>query len=475
MWPRVFFVATIAARLFLPCGGDAAATTTAGAGVAVHFYAGRGGGAGGPGVACAHDRAVLRVDAAFDLLRARCAQEQEDADDLTEPWVGVRYTPLQQDVPVHDFAGVLERDTGGEVARFQLCTPGVRRAMRLEQDIRRPRAPRQVIWCSVDQHLCKKPEPAEAIGKGLFGAMDEDESQSTLSITFDQSTNMPPVEGVAGVDSVLSFSARIGKDYTGEWLSPRKLLITLVDTTDRADRTQLSVGNLNVYFVAKVPDDDDEALQTELAHKKAELAEQIAVLRSTNVSLRLARPGFYTAFYVNHHNLNNPQQQQQQQQQQQEEQATTTTTPTPTSTPATSISPSIPSATTSTNDRVVEVRACDDLVVGTTEAKTIRLGGNASSHAHQPDVNLPLMPFFAPVGVLSLDGTRSIRLPQKGFGNHHAWSMSMWLYIAEDSTGTHRGIFYKGPIPSDGHRTPSVWLLPHARQISLRFLSEGQL
>ena len=30
----------------------------------------------------------------------------------------------------------------------------------------------------------------------------------------------------------------------------------------------------------------------------------------------------------------------------------------------------------------------------------------------------------------------------------------------EDSTGQHRALFFKGPNPNDGHRTPSVWLNP---------------
>jgi hypothetical protein len=84
------------------------------------------------------------------------------------------------------------------LARFPLCTERVQEILDLSEKLLQPKQPRQTIWCSLDADLCTKPAATEAIGKGLFGGPDEDPSQSSLSITFDQSTNTPNIEGNEG-------------------------------------------------------------------------------------------------------------------------------------------------------------------------------------------------------------------------------------------------------------------------------------
>ena len=392
-------------------------------------------------VVCTHDRAVLTIVTPFHFLRTHCQAVAEPPgqphqNNPSEPWVDVDFKARDLPSLGASYELTTDQDANGAragAARFHLCTAAVRRALLLEKEILRPPKPRQVIWCSLDKDLCRKPVPVEAIGTGLFGEVSEDEAHSTLTITFDQSTNMPPVEGVAGVNSVLSFSAKIGKDYTGEWLSPRKLRVTLLDTTGRDDRSKLAVGALNVYFVSRVPQTEDMQRQAAIAKKKAKLSEYISTLQSTNFTLPLARPGFYeAALHVN----------QARRQVGYRSQIT------------------------------MEAHACGDIAVGEIDTDQIYISKGGASK-REAEVNLPMIPFYAPNGIISLDGTRAMRLPSKHFGS--AWSISMWIFIAEDSTGTHRGIFYKGPIPSDGHRTPSVWLLPDSRQISIRFSQEDNM
>lgn len=45
-------------------------------------------------------------------------------------------------------------------------------------------------------------------------------------------------------------------------------------------------------------------------------------------------------------------------------------------------------------------------------------------------------------------------------------SVMMWLLLLEDSTGAYRSIIYKGT--GNAHRTPSLWLLPHSRQLTFQ-------
>ena len=42
----------------------------------------------------------------------------------------------------------------------------------------------------------------------------------------------------------------------------------------------------------------------------------------------------------------------------------------------------------------------------------------------------------------------------------------LWLLLLEDSTGAYRSIIYKGT--GNAHRTPSLWLLPHSRQLTFQ-------
>jgi hypothetical protein len=54
-----------------------------------------------------------------------------------------------------------------------------------------------------------------------------------------------------------------------------------------------------------------------------------------------------------------------------------------------------------------------------------------------------------------------------------SFSVSMWLYLATDSDGSHRALMYKGLGGGHQERTPSVWVQPHSRVVALRASVDG--
>ncbi|HSA98338.1 MAG TPA: hypothetical protein VLF17_04595 [Candidatus Nitrosotenuis sp.] len=70
-----------------------------------------------------------------------------------------------------------------------------------------------------------------------FVADDPDNSDSvfsngdTLTIRFDESTNQPSVATKADIDRLFTFSQSIGDDYTGAWVQPNTMTITIVDAS----------------------------------------------------------------------------------------------------------------------------------------------------------------------------------------------------------------------------------------------------
>ncbi|KAH8053532.1 hypothetical protein JL722_9374 [Aureococcus anophagefferens] len=48
-------------------------------------------------------------------------------------------------------------------------------------------------------------------------------------------------------------------------------------------------------------------------------------------------------------------------------------------------------------------------------------------------------------------------------------SLAFWIYVAEEPSGAHRGVFFKGDVGRlGGARTPSAWLLPDSNRLALR-------
>ena len=353
---------------------------------------------------CTNDRLDLHIGCALAFLKSSCTLP-------APPWIGIYHIPPTSSssirtLPTSPFADATP------LAKFHLCTERVKTLLKLQKELAAPNEPRQVIWCSLDADLCKKPTAVEAIGRGLFGAPHEDPSNSLLTITFDQSTNMPNVEGNKGVESVLSFSEKVGTNYTGIWTSPRTLEIILTNATGGAPRIKLGLGKLQVYFVAKIPDND--VINAEKENRRAKLKEGMENIETgrelSRRSLRLSLSGQHVI--VIHH----------------------------------SVHPG--------SERVadqVNIEHCGDLVLGRSSSANLLFSqvstADADSLTVKHDVEtmvFPLPELYAPSGVFSMDGTRSVRLPNIMLEPHRdGWSVSMWLFLTEDSTGKHRGLFYK--------------------------------
>ena len=85
-------------------------------------------------------------------------------------------------------------------------------------------------------------------------------------------------------------------------------------------------------------------------------------------------------------------------------------------------------------------------------------------------------------GVLSFDGTLfhkvSSDLVPDISGNateqepDRSFYVSLLVYLTQDATGEHRGLFFKGQTVVD--RTPSLWLLPNTNQVTYRVVSKNR-
>merc|ERR1712036_80498 len=68
-----------------------------------------------------------------------------------------------------------------------------------------------------------------------------------ITVVFDRHTNVPAVSTKTGVDAVFGFSATLGTNYTGVWLSLSVLELELTTVYDRFndDHTTLSFADIN--------------------------------------------------------------------------------------------------------------------------------------------------------------------------------------------------------------------------------------
>ena len=132
---------------------------------------------------------------------------------------------------------------------------------------------------------------------------------------------------------------------------------------------------------------------------------------------------------------------------------------------------------------------CGEYVTGgfdtTVSAPVSNMGaaGDTPSSKLVPTPPPPPAPPAPPIIILqtitALSDSRPIRVPHENLlmppsatdGDSagpvlESVSVMMWLLLLEDSTGAYRSIIYKGT--GNAHRTPSLWLLPHSRQLTFQ-------
>jgi hypothetical protein len=94
-------------------------------------------------------------------------------------------------------------------------------------------------------------------------------NDDTITVRFDEPTNQPAVATKANLDTVFTFSQNLGADYTGRWVDPSILLITIRDSTGAAPpvigtfRVSVNlVGNLKNAAGTSLPSDSQSSALT---------------------------------------------------------------------------------------------------------------------------------------------------------------------------------------------------------------------
>jgi len=86
----------------------------------------------------------------------------------------------------------------------------------------------------------------------VFGAGD------TITVSFAEDTNTPTASTKADIDNLFAYTQILGADYTGFFIDPATLVITIVDTTDsEIDAQSIGTFRLQVNFGADLKDADN--------------------------------------------------------------------------------------------------------------------------------------------------------------------------------------------------------------------------
>lgn len=377
---------------------------------------------------CVFDRVAIEWHVPFSLYRKHCEIHPKNSLTLNILMKGKNMKNSDSDKKINNGASkVLNNNDNKKVfATYDLCTEKVKYLIDEQKDLVGPPKLRQVVWCALDEDLCNEPKVASAFATGWFGELT-DNSPTSLIITFDQPTDMPDVSNESGIDNILSFSENIGQNYSGTWVNEKVLKLVVTNQTGSAQREKLKIGTLAVRLRKKVIEIPPEVLN----EKWAKLNESIVGIESGMLNVRFSNPGSFSLVL---HSSADPM-----------------------------IIATAPSLFYS--NKSVSAKHCKNEVIlaENLDDDTIRLGKSS--------------PYYNIRGVISINGDQGITLPPHVLPDRtfDSWTIQMWVYLMEDSTGQHRALFFKGPNPNDGHRTPSVWLHPHSRHLSLRITTKNHM
>lgn len=245
-------------------------------------------------------------------------------------------------------------------------------------------------------------------------------------LLFSEDTNALSVKSTEEVQTFLLFSSDL--TFTGQWLSPRRLLLRFHSANDEAREAAPQTFKLKTRTTEAVPESSG--------------VQQTTVDRDESLSLRLGQAGEFTAQAF--HGL-------------------------------LSTGPTI-----KTNSSSFFVRECAHSTIIhhlDEEEPEVALAS--------PVMDSMMIPFYQMKGIIALSSRHAIRISHHHLPNVHndkeqqqqrnqkdtgTWSLSFWLYLMPSSTddATYRTLFYKGQQHAQQHRTPSAWILPHSNHITLR-------
>jgi len=115
----------------------------------------------------------------------------------------------------------------------------------------------------------------------------------------------------------------------------------------------------------------------------------------------------------------------------------------------------------------VFIEPCDSAYIVMDPSRT--LTDTATASGSTDEIVRSTAPSFAIHGVLTHGGDEAFVLPHESIQMETlgSWSLSLWVFLTEDSTGDFRTLFFNG----DGEgqqRTPSAWWKPDERRLVLR-------
>lgn len=116
----------------------------------------------------------------------------------------------------------------------------------------------------------------------------------------------------------------------------------------------------------------------------------------------------------------------------------------------------------------VVVEFCDDAVIRDMD----RVNEAQAPEVDDDDVWLELGGIYASTGHQHVSLPPE-ELPLTALGD---WGLEFWLYVEDEPTGAHRGLFFKGDVDRlGGQRTPSAWLAADSNRVALRVSTDKGL
>ncbi|DAZ96302.1 TPA: hypothetical protein N0F65_008335 [Lagenidium giganteum] len=281
------------------------------------------------------------------------------------------------------------------------------------------------IRCEFDEEFCRPKVVAIDLPE-VKGEEDTLDVNHTLLITFADDTNQPDATSRIAIQQFLVFDEYIGDELRGTWLDPRRLQIRVVAIErDRIKSLRELMTKLVHTRVILSPTESD--LEGN--------AKQRTV--TTNARFRLEPTG-EVRFRV----------------------------------------------TVGAERQALALTQSPSLIINACQSVTFVRWPQSDQQTPTKQAGRGVAAFGVPSaapssvinGMLSHGGDHGALISHEDIQMEHpgSWSLSMWLFLTEDSTGSFRTLFFHGNGTGQ-HRTPSAWLRPDDRKLVLRVSTEADM
>lgn len=256
----------------------------------------------------------------------------------------------------------------------------------------------------------------------------------SIVLEFKAPTNRPEVGSISDVNAIVTFSEYLGDNFTGNWsLNGRFLILRVleVDKTKLKPARLLMNGLLATTLVGHQHRGVDATIQHSIQRAEYNL----------KLNFRIERPSTYQ---IRVHESN-----------------------------------SVGVSSLSILSPILHVLLCDksDIILQDESALSRfdshhRVLYEFDAKAEPASMYSTISPTLFIRGVLTVGSNENFIVPESALrsvegSNAGSWSISMWVLLTEDSTGSFRTLFFHGD-GSREQRTPSVWWKPNERRLVLR-------